>query len=141
MLFIQNTLAFGQQLMFNPCKTICSCSALVVHVCSLYVYTMILCKPFQPSLIFIGNAKSLLKRGVHERCSSWAGSGFTQKYYSRLERLAKEKKIWLIWSLHQRQRNEIYKYLNIFICILFLINVLAILVNVKLNQLKKISTT
>jgi hypothetical protein len=44
-------------------------------------------KPVQSSLVFVGKAWS----GAPERCFTWVGSGLTRKYWTRLERLAKDK--------------------------------------------------
>jgi hypothetical protein len=37
-------------------------------------------KPFQPSLVFVGNARSLTLRGAPERFFTQVGSGLTHKH-------------------------------------------------------------
>jgi hypothetical protein len=50
------------------------------------------CKPFKPSLMFVGKATGLPESGAPERCFAWVGSGLTNKHYTGLERLAKDKR-------------------------------------------------
>jgi hypothetical protein len=54
---------------------------------------------FQPSLMFVGKTRNLLKTGAPERCFTLAGSGLTYKYYTRLERLATDKQSSLVRTL------------------------------------------
>ncbi len=51
----------------------------------------VLGKPFQPSLMFVGKAKSLPKKGAPFRCSIWLGSGITHNHYNRLEKVVRDK--------------------------------------------------
>ncbi len=48
-------------------------------------------KPFQSSQLFVGKARSLT-RGESERFFNRAGSCFTNKHYTKLERLARDKR-------------------------------------------------
>ncbi len=48
-------------------------------------------KPFQPSLLFVGKAKSLPYGGAPERFFNRVGSCFTKRHYIRLERLLMDK--------------------------------------------------
>ncbi len=48
-------------------------------------------KPFQPSLEFVGKARSLSQSGAPERLLNRVGSGLTHKDKTRLERLARDK--------------------------------------------------
>jgi hypothetical protein len=48
-------------------------------------------KPFQPSLMFVGKARSQPKSGAPERYFTRAGSSLACKHYTRLERLATDK--------------------------------------------------
>ncbi len=49
-------------------------------------------KPFQPSLIFVGKARSLKYSGAPERCFSQIGFGLIHFHFSWLERLARDKR-------------------------------------------------
>jgi hypothetical protein len=51
----------------------------------------VLDKPFHPSLMFVGEARSLPKSGAPERFFTRVGSSLTRKHQTRLERLAKDK--------------------------------------------------
>ncbi len=48
-------------------------------------------KLLQPSLMFPGKTRDLPQSRATERCFTWVGSGLTQKHYTRLERLARDK--------------------------------------------------
>ncbi len=48
-------------------------------------------KPFQPSLMFVGEVRSLPQRGSLERCFTRVGSSLTHKRQTRLERFARNK--------------------------------------------------
>ncbi len=48
-------------------------------------------KPFQPILMFVGEARSLPKSGAPEGSFTRVGSGLTRKYWTRVERLARDK--------------------------------------------------
>ncbi len=48
-------------------------------------------KLFQPSLMFVGEYRSLPLSGAPERCLTRVGSGLTRKNLTRLERLARDK--------------------------------------------------
>ena len=48
-------------------------------------------KPFQPSLMFGGKAKSLAQSGKLERCFNWVGSSLTHKHYAILYRAARDE--------------------------------------------------
>ncbi len=48
--------------------------------------SFVLGKPFQPSLMFVGEARSLPQGGAPERCFTRVRSGLTCKRYTRLER-------------------------------------------------------
>ncbi len=48
-------------------------------------------KPFQPSLMFVGEARSLPWSGAPERSFTRVGSGLTRKRKTRLEKLAVHK--------------------------------------------------
>jgi hypothetical protein len=58
-------------------------------------------KPFQPSLMFVGNgkAKSLLLRRASFRCSTWVRSNLSHKHQARLEGLATDKRSSLLRTL------------------------------------------
>jgi hypothetical protein len=49
------------------------------------------CKHLQPSLMFVGKARSLFKSGAPEWSFTWVDSGLTHKQSIRLERLARDK--------------------------------------------------
>ncbi len=48
-------------------------------------------KPFQPSLLFVGKARSLPLSGAPERCFTWVGSWLICKHYTILERLSRDE--------------------------------------------------
>jgi hypothetical protein len=48
-------------------------------------------KPFQPGLIFVIKVRSLPQSGAPERSFIHVGSDDTRKYWTRLERLARDK--------------------------------------------------
>jgi hypothetical protein len=48
-------------------------------------------KPFQPSLMFLCNARNLSLSGAPERFFTWVGPGLSCKHYTKLERLASYK--------------------------------------------------
>ncbi len=52
-------------------------------------------RPFQPSLTFV----RLPKSGAPERCITLVGSGLTCKYWTKLERLPKDKNSNLLRTL------------------------------------------
>jgi hypothetical protein len=49
-------------------------------------------KPFQPGVMFVGKARSLLYSEAPGRCFTRVGSGLTHKHYTRLEKLARDKR-------------------------------------------------
>ncbi len=51
----------------------------------------VLGKPFKPSLIFVGEARSLPLSGAPERYFTQVASGLSCKHQTRLERLAMDK--------------------------------------------------
>ncbi len=70
-------------------------------------------KPFQPSLTFVGKARSLTQSGTTERRFTGVCSGLTCKHKTRLQRLARDKHS----SLSQTFINNICKKLyNIVSC-------------------------
>ncbi len=54
--------------------------------------------PFQPSLMFVGKARSLRKSSAFESWFTQVGSGFTRKHETRLERPARYKQSSLLRS-------------------------------------------
>ncbi len=48
-------------------------------------------KPFQPSLMFVGNARRPPQSGAPERCFTQVGSGLTCKQLTKLKRFARNK--------------------------------------------------
>ncbi len=65
-------------------------------------------KPFQPSLVFVGKARSLPKSGALERSFTRVGSGLTHKIQDRLERLARDKHPSLLHQFVCYGRNKCY---------------------------------
>ncbi len=47
-------------------------------------------KPFQPSLMFVGKARSLPKSRAPERCFTWVDSCLTHRRYTKLRRLKRD---------------------------------------------------
>ncbi len=58
-------------------------------------------KHFQPSLMFMGNARNLPKCGIPEGCFTWIGCIFTNEHQIRLESTAGDK----LYSLIQKFLN------------------------------------
>ncbi len=48
----------------------------VIYKCSYQARALVPGKTFQPSLMFVGKAKSLPKRGASFKCSTWEVSGW-----------------------------------------------------------------
>jgi hypothetical protein len=61
-------------------------------------------RPFLPSLIFVNKARTLPQRGTPESCFSWAGSGLTQEYKTRLENPATNEHSGLISGASATQK-------------------------------------
>ncbi len=65
-------------------------------------------KPFQPSLMFVGKARSLPESGVLFGCSTQVGYSLTHKHQSRLERLARDKHSSLLRTFVNYGRKKFY---------------------------------
>ncbi len=63
----------------------------VIYDCLPWVRMSVHGKPFQPSLLFVGKARSLLYGVAPKKCFTQVGSGLTHKHRSKLERLAWHK--------------------------------------------------
>ncbi len=61
-------------------------------------------KPFQPSLMFVGKARSLPKSDAFERCFTLVGSGLNRKHWTRVKRFVRDKRS----SLLQKGSNKFY---------------------------------
>jgi hypothetical protein len=65
-------------------------------------------KPFQPGLIFVGKARSLPYIGASERLFNRIGSCFTNKHWTRLERLNRSKYSSLLLKFVTYGRKKFY---------------------------------
>ncbi len=65
-------------------------------------------KPFQPSLMLVGKARSLLQSGAPEGCFTQVSSCITCKNQTRLERLAKDKHCSLLQKCINRGHKKFY---------------------------------
>ncbi len=52
------------------------------YVHNLRIHNFVPAKPFQPSLMFVGKAKSLPYSLASESCFTWVGSSLTRKDYT-----------------------------------------------------------
>jgi hypothetical protein len=53
-------------------------------------------KPLQPSQMLVGKSRSLPQSGAPERYFTWVGSSLTCKHWTRLKRLARDKRFSLL---------------------------------------------
>ncbi len=65
-------------------------------------------RPFQPSLMFVGEARGLPQSGTPERCFTLVGSGLTCKHQTRLERLSQNKHCSLLRKFVNYARKKFY---------------------------------